>query len=311
MVLSVKLTVIQFLDTSLIFSKNGLTTKKLRVSIGAKQKRKEVIFMGQLQLFEYKSNTVRTVQIGDEIWFVAKDVCDILELTNAREAIKSLDNDEKSSVRISDGTSPKGGNPNMNVISESGVYALAFRSNKPEAKNFARWVRKEVLPQIRKTGSYSIGSPSYVIEDSIERAKAWIKEEEERRALAAKNEQLTKTVSVQKQQIAELQPKATYYDVVLACKELMPISIISKDYGWSACQMNDWLHEQGVQYKQGGIWLLYQRYAEQGYTSTKTHIYLDNYGKKHTKVHTYWTQKGRLFLYDLMKSSGNLPIIEQ
>lgn len=267
--------------------------------------------MGQLQLFEYKSNTVRTVQIGNEIWFVAKDVCNVLELSNPTEALKSLDDDEKSSLRISEGTSPKGGNPNMNVISESGVYALAFRSNKPEAKNFARWVRKEVLPQIRKTGSYSISSPSYVIEDSIERAKAWIKEEEERRALSAKNKQLTETVSVQKQQIAELQPKATYYDVVLACKELMPISIISKDYGWSACQMNDWLHEQGVQYKQGGIWLLYQRYAEQGYTSTKTHIYLDSYGKKHTKVHTYWTQKGRLFLYDLMRSSGNLPIIEQ
>lgn len=110
--------------------------------------------MGQLQLFEYKSNTVRTVQIGDEIWFVAKDVCDILELTNAREAIKSLDNDEKSSVRISDGTSPKGGNPNFNIISEPGLYKLAFKSHKPEAKNFVRWVTHEVLPEIRKTGSF-------------------------------------------------------------------------------------------------------------------------------------------------------------
>lgn len=110
----------------------------------------------EIQVFTYENNNVRTVERDGEVWFVAKDVCDILELTNAREALKSLDDDEKSSVRISDGTSPKGGNPNVNIISESGLYGLIMRSNKPEAKKFSRWVRHEVLPQIIKNGTYSI-----------------------------------------------------------------------------------------------------------------------------------------------------------
>ena len=130
-------------------------------------------------------------------------------------------------------------------------------------------------------------------------------------ALTQQTLQLTASIAVKDQQITELQPKASYFDVVLACKDLMPISQISKDYGWSAKRMNKWLREQGVQYRQGGIWLLYQNYAEQGYTSTKTNIYADKNGGQHTKVHTYWTQKGRLFIYDIMKADGNLPLIER
>lgn len=106
-----------------------------------------------LQIFSYKGTRVRTVERDGEVWFVAKDVCDVLELSNAREAISSLDEDEKNTVRISDGNR---GNPTLNVINEPGLYALVFRSNKPEAKVFSRWVRHEVLPKIRKTGSYKL-----------------------------------------------------------------------------------------------------------------------------------------------------------
>ena len=74
--------------------------------------------------------------------------------------------------------------------------------------------------------------------------------------------------------------------------------------------MNKTLHEKGIQFKHGDIWLLYQKYAENGYTSTKTHTYLDNDGQ-HTKVHTYWSQKGRLFIYDLLKKDGIYPNIER
>lgn len=107
-----------------------------------------------LQVFDFENHEVRVVMQGEEPWFVAKDVCDVLELSNAREAIKTLDDDEKSSVRISDGTSPAGGNPNMNIISESGLYTLIMRSHKPEAKRFRKWVTAEVLPSIRKHGAY-------------------------------------------------------------------------------------------------------------------------------------------------------------
>ena len=129
--------------------------------------------------------------------------------------------------------------------------------------------------------------------------------------LTRQNTELTGTIAVQSQQIAELRPKASYYDLVLNCKDLISTSAIAKDYGKSAVWMNRWLHEKGVQFKQGDIWLLYQRYAEKGYSSTKTHSYFGTDGEPHTKVHTYWTQKGRLFIYGLMKEDGILPLIEK
>lgn len=132
-----------------------------------------------------------------------------------------------------------------------------------------------------------------------------IKEERE------KAKMLESEIAVQKQQIAELKPKASYYDVVLNCKDLMSISEIAKDYGKSARWLNNLLHELKIQYKQGNkIWLLYQKHANKGYTNTKTQTYNGNDGEVHTKVHTYWTQKGRLFIYDLLKSKGILPLIE-
>lgn len=123
--------------------------------------------------------------------------------------------------------------------------------------------------------------------------------------------QLEGTVAVQVQQISELQPKASYYDVVLNSKDLLSTTKIAKDYGKSAIWLNTWLHEQGIQYKQGDIWLLYQKYAEQGYTNTKTQTFNGSDGEIHTKVHTYWTQKGRLFIYEQLKAVGILPLIEQ
>lgn len=129
--------------------------------------------------------------------------------------------------------------------------------------------------------------------------------------LKHQNMELTDTIAVQNQQILEMKPKVSYYDVVLNCKDLISTSAIAKDYGKSAIWMNRYLHEKGVQFKQGDIWLLYQKYAQKGYTSTKTHSYPGTDGETHTKVHTYWTPKGRLFIYELMKADGMMPLIEQ
>lgn len=117
--------------------------------------KRDVKQKSEIQLFNYDTSEIRTVYRDGEIWFVAKDVCDILELTNPTEAIKSLDDDEKMTLRISDGHSgQRGGAQFLNIISEPGLYKLIFRSNKPEAKAFSRWVTHEVLPSIRKTGKY-------------------------------------------------------------------------------------------------------------------------------------------------------------
>jgi hypothetical protein len=116
---------------------------------------------------------------------------------------------------------------------------------------------------------------------------------------------------VQEQQIAELKPKASYYDLVLQCKDLLSMTEIAKDYGMSAKGMNKLLHDLGVQYKQSGIWFLYSKYQSEGYTQTKTQNYSKPDGTQGVTTHTYWTQKGRLFLYELLKDNGVLPMIER
>lgn len=116
---------------------------------------------------------------------------------------------------------------------------------------------------------------------------------------------------IKDQQISELQPKASYYDFVLQCKGILAIGIIAKDYGKSAQWLNKLLHELGVQFNQSGVWLLYSKYADKGYTQTKTHPFVRTDGTPDTGVQTYWTQKGRLFIYELLKNNGYLPNIEK
>ncbi len=115
------------------------------------------------------------------------------------------------------------------------------------------------------------------------------------------------TIAQQNQQLQELQPKATYYDLVLQNTSLLSITQIAKDFGLSARRLNQILKDKGVQYKQSDQWFLYQKYADKGYTFSKTTA-LD---AERSVMHTYWTQKGRLFIYELLKSMDILPLIEQ
>ena len=122
------------------------------------------------------------------------------------------------------------------------------------------------------------------------------------------NEQLQLTNKVQEQRINELQPKATYYDLVLQNKRTLTVNQIAKDYGMSAIKLNRLLHELGVQYKQGKVWLLYAKHQDKGYT--QSHTWVDD--TETSRISTRWTQKGRLFIYELLKNEKNLlPLIEQ
>ncbi|MTI96393.1 MAG: phage antirepressor [Firmicutes bacterium] len=257
-----------------------------------------------MELQVYKNaefGSVRTTTLGGQPYFVGKDVADILGYANTRKAlIDHIDEEDKDDVTIRDAI---GRNQTMTAINESGLYSLILSSKMPNAKKFKRWVTNEVLPAIRKHGLYAtddlIANPDLAIA-----AFTALKEERE------KNKELMAAVAIGQQQIAEMKPKATYYDVVLKCRDAVNISVIAKDYGWSAMRMNEYLHEKGIQFKQGDIWLLYQKYAPNGYTKTNTHIYEDSKGIKHTKVHTKWTQKGRLFIYEQLKVDGIYPQIE-
>ncbi len=255
----------------------------------------------ELQVFNNAEfGSVRTTTVNGEVMFVAKDIATILGYSNPRDAINKHVYDEDKGVAKCD---TLGGVQDLTIINESGLYSLILSSKMPNARKFKRWVTAEVLPAIRRHGMYAteelIANPDLAIA-AFQALKA---EREKRQALE-------EAVAVQAQQIAELKPKATYYDVVLKCKDAVNISVIAKDYGWSAQRMNEYLHQKGVQYKQADIWLLYQKHAGCGYTKTNTHVYEDTCGREHTKVHTKWTQKGRLFIYGLLKADGVYPQIE-
>ncbi|MFM9414181.1 phage antirepressor KilAC domain-containing protein [Peptococcus simiae] len=114
----------------------------------------------------------------------------------------------------------------------------------------------------------------------------------------------------QEQIIGELEPKASYYDIVLSSQNAVPITVIAKDYGWSGKRMNAYLQEKGIQFKMGGAWLLYNKYAQLGYTKSETTSYVNSKGLKCSTFLTKWTQKGRLFLYETLKRDGILPLVE-
>lgn len=145
---------------------------------------------------------------------------------------------------------------------------------------------------------------SYMIEDPIKRAEAWIKEQQEKETLKLQNAQLI-------QQNGELKSKADYTDLILKNKGLVTITQIAKDYGMSPQEMNKKLHELKIQYKQSGQWLLYAQYHDKGYTHSETIPITRSDGRPDISMTTKWTQKGRLFLYDLLKEHGILPMIER
>ncbi|MEG3875767.1 Bro-N domain-containing protein [Microcoleus sp. herbarium7] len=106
-----------------------------------------------ISVFEFETLTVRIATLDGEPWFVAKDLCDVLDVANPSQALSRLEEDEKNTIILNEGNR---GNPNTSVVSESGMYALVLTSRKPTAKSFRKWVTAEVLPAIRKTGTYSV-----------------------------------------------------------------------------------------------------------------------------------------------------------
>lgn len=161
--------------------------------------------MNELQVFNYNGNEVRTIQKDGEPWWVLKDVCGILGISKYRDTASRLDEDERGSVRVD----TPGGEQEMTVVNESGLYNAILRSDKPEAKPFRKWVTSEVLPSIRKHGAYM--TPE-TLEQAILNPDMMIKlctalkdEQDKNKALQAVNSSLTVDNQIMK-------PKADYFD---------------------------------------------------------------------------------------------------
>lgn len=202
----------------------------------------------EIQTFNFNTAELRTLtdENGDP-WFVAKDVCDILEISNNRDAISQLDSDEKNTVVIPDGIP---GNPNKTIISEPGLYKLIMRSRKPEAKAFQRWVTHEVLTQIRKTGGYIPATDAD--DDMTILAKAVLVAQ---KTIDLKNQQLR----AKDAQIKELEPKAQALDAFTDVEDRLLVREAAKVLSnagtpISEKQLREWMANNDWIYKHNGSW---------------------------------------------------------
>lgn len=176
-----------------------------------------------LQLFEYSGHQVRTVLFNGQPGFVAADLCKILDIKNSRDALASLDLDEKGVATID----TPGGQQQMQVVNEPGMYSLVLRSRKPEARNFKRWITHEVLPQIRATGSYSV--PKTLEQRSLEIIG-----------------ELTQVVQDQQLELEEARPKADAYDSFMDSDGTYSVGNVAKMLGFSQNKLFTELRNHGV-----------------------------------------------------------------
>ena len=263
----------------------------------------------ELQIFKSPEfGQVRTVRVDGEPWFVGKDIAASLgygegkSLNNA--VANHVDREDKGVTKM---MTPRG-RQKMVIINESGLYSLVLSSKLPTAKKFKHWITSEVIPSIRKHGAYL--TPEKIEEvllnpDTIIKLATELKAEREARKCA----ELEATSA--KQVISELKPKADYTDLILSSNNTVPITVIAKDYGMSAKVFNEMLHALHVIYKLREQWLLYAKYQNKGYTHSKTFHLTFSSGRTACKMQTEWTQKGRLFLYKLLKKHGIIPMIER
>lgn len=264
--------------------------------------------MNELQVFENKEfGKIRSLEINNEPYFVGKDIAETLIYKEPHKAIVNhVDEDDRTKHPIIDELGRK---QDTWLINESGLYSLIMSSKLPSAKKFKRWVTSEVLPSIRKTGGYIAGEENMSEDELVLKAMSVLNTKVEK--LRAENKNLLADNNKKEQIIGELKPKADYTDRILQCDDLTKVNVIACDYGFTAIEFNKLLKKLGIQYKEGKDWLLYKKYRGKGYTQTKTFEFKHSDGTAGSRTNMLWTQKGRLFLYELLKSKGILPRMEE
>ena len=230
---------------------------------------------------------IRTCMVDGETYFVGKDVASALGYVNPNKAmIDHVDDEDKLTSRIV----MAGQNRQVIIIKESGLYSLILSSKLESARRFKRWVTSEVLPAIRKNGRYEL-------EQQV------VKVEEQKRELESRNAYLEDISAYQK-------PLTDYARHILSSQQTVTVTQIAQDYGFTAVRFNELLMHLRIQHKVGGQWILYSPYVHRGYVQSFSSYYVKPDGEVQVKVHTRWTQVGRLFLYEELKKAGILPLIE-
>ena len=233
------------------------------------------------QIFKSKEfGQIRTCMVGGETYFVGKDVASALGYKNAPKAMADhVDDEDKGITKCY----TLGGNQEMTVINESGLYSLILSSKLESAKRFKRWVTSEVLPAIRKNGRYELEQK--IVETEMQCCK------------------LEATLISQK-------PFTDYARTILNSTQTVTVTQIAQDYGFGPVRFNQLLAHLHIQHKVGGQWILYAPFLHCGYVQSFSSYFVKPDGEVQVKVHTRWTQSGRLFLYEELKKAGILPLIE-
>ena len=230
---------------------------------------------------------IRTCMVDGETYFVGRDVAIALGYKNSMEALKRhVDEEDKAIVKHD----TLQGKQLHTVINESGLYALILSSKLEGARRFKRWVTSEVLPAIRQNGRYEL-------EQQV------VKVEEQNRELENRNAYLEDISAYQK-------PLTDYARHILSSQQTVTVTQIAQDYGFTAVRFNELLMHLRIQHKVGGQWILYAPHVHRGYVQSFSSYYVQPDGEVQVKVHTRWTQVGRLFLYEELKKAGILPLIE-
>lgn len=244
--------------------------------------------MGDLKIWENPEfGTLRVIEQDGEPWMVGKDVAQALGYKDTVNALKShVDDEDKDRWQIT----TQFGSKETVIINESGLYSLVLFSKLPTAKKFKRWVTSEVLPSIRKHGAYMTPQK---IEEALLNPDTIIS--------------LAQQLKEEKAKTAKLAPAAEYAQNFLLASGGRLVSSIAKDYGMSAKRLNRLLHALGIQYCQGGQWILYQKYTGKGYTETRVNLIPHNDGKTHQHPETLWTARGCAFLAKQLAKAGIVP----
>ena len=264
--------------------------------------------MNNLQLFNFEGNNVRTLKVDDEPRFVAKDVAKILGYSRTADAVRThVDPEDKGVGEIQ----TPGGKQKLQIINESGLYSLILSSKMPNAKRFKHWVTSEVLPAIREHGAYMTDEKAFDVVNNKDGLASLLQQAADQlRAKDIRIEEVEKENKNLTIQLEESNKKANYLDLILGDPTPILITQIANDYGYSAVSFNKLLNKLRIQRRVNGQWILYRTYMGKGYTTTKNADYTDRHGNLKTKIYTVWTQKGRRFIYDILKKNDVLPLIE-
>lgn len=260
--------------------------------------------MNELMIFNNPEfGRVRTLEESGAVLFCATDVAKALGYVKPQDAVsKHCRCPAKRGV-------PHPQAPDklieMSFIPESDLYRLVFSSKLPAAEKFTDWVTGEVLPTIRKNGMYLLPK------DYPSALRALADSEEQRMALECTNATLAAENERQAQVIAEFEPIRQYVDTILESPDALATSQIAADYGMSAQELNKILRDEGVQHKVNGQWLLYKKHMNKGYTKSKTFQFTHSDGRADTKLHTQWTQKGRLMIHNILENRGIVAMMDR